>query len=365
MLGLVEIEAHKLAYNKQEAKTWDPNAVAKQLVAIYNQEEDKEASKSTTSDVLWYPINQIWMLIDKWNFSIADSKNKKINSSSGFYHWGDYPSSGTPEDSRSECGFIFGTKFQDAVNVYLTTGKSIETLHEWVRKNLKAHNPRTVPYIEQWMQGKVFYDKKKNNTLINESASGIISYETGIVSAQGAGGDGGSPTFAKSQIKEAADWISVYRVPQWLDKYRADLQGNFQCDRFARVLSAALGIFGTTAQTTLFTEEWQSSGSGENATVATPSLPQFSSAGLHLDNLKSSEYFFPAGTEQATNPPVGYLVFWTGGDQNYGHVGISVGNGQYVDQHSETNRQRPRDITQTTFPGSEYTYAGSSSKWSV
>ena len=301
------------------------------------------------------------MLMDKWGHTFA--KDKKIDTSSGFYHWGDYDDNdGTP---RSECGFINGTKFQNAVNAYLTTGKSIETLHEWVRKNLKAHNPRTVPYIEQWMQGIVFYDKTKDGTLINESASGVITYETAPVSAQGAGNDGGPPSFTKNQIKEAADWISINRVQQWLSKYRTDLDGNFQCDRFARVLSAALGIFGTTAQMTLFTEEWVAAGSGENATVATPSLQQFASAGVHFDNLESSEHFFAVGTAEAADPPAGYLVFWTGGQDNYGHVGISVGNGQYVDQHSETGRERPRDITSTTFPGSGYTYRGASSKWSV
>lgn len=337
------------------------------MVNVYNQEKDKTASKAATSDLLWYPINQVWMLMDKWGHTFA--KDKKIDTSSGFYHWGDYPKDVEPEQSRSACGFIFGTKFQNAVNAYLTTGKSIETLHEWVRKNLKAYNPRTVPYIEGWMQGTVFYDQKKDGTLINESASGIITYETAPVSAQGAGNDGGSPTFTKNQIKEAADWISVNRVQQWLSKYRsegeADLQGNFQCDRFARVLSAALGLFGTTAQMALFTEEWVASGSGTSATVATPSLAQFASAKIHLDNLKSSEYFFLAGTTESTDPPVGYLVFWTGGDEDYGHVGISVGNGQYVDQHSETGRERPRDITSTTFPGSQYVYAGVSSQWSV
>lgn len=363
--GTAEIEAHKLAYAKPEAATWDPNAVAKQLVSIYNQENDKIASKSSTSDLLWYPINQVWMLIDKWGWTLKQTENKKIDTSIGFYHWGDYPKDVELEQSRSECGFIFKTKFQNAVNVYLTTGKPIETLHEWVRKNLKANNPRTVPYIEEWMQGKVFYDHKVNGTLIDESASGIITYETGVVKAQGAGDDGGSPTFTKNQIKEAADWISANRVQQWLSKYRTDLDGNFQCDRFARVLSAALGLFGATAQTTLFTEEWVAAGSGENATVATPSLQQFASAKTHLDNLESSEYFFSVGTAEAADPPAGYLVFWKGGQDDYGHVGISVGNGQYVDQHSETNRERPRSITSKTFPGSGYTYVGASSKWSV
>ena len=66
--------------------------------------------------------------------------------------------------------------------------------------------------------------------------------------------------------------------------------------------------------------------------------------------------------------PAGYLVFWQGGADGYGHVGVSVGNGQYVDQHDESEdsqRPRPRNINSTTFPGSKYSYAGSSSAWSA
>ncbi|MFZ4104972.1 hypothetical protein [Flavobacterium sp.] len=362
------IPAHKLMYTIPEASTWDPNAVAKKLVEIYNNATEpgkKEASKTTTDERLWFPINQIWMLIDKWGR--ADFKNaNKIDTSSGFYHWGDYSNSdGTP---RSDCGFIFKTKFQDAVNVYLTTGKPIETLEDWVRTNFKKNNTKTIDYIEQWMDGTVFYDKPKDGSLINEEASGTITYEIDSkVTKQAAGGDGTVPSFTKYQIEQAADWISINKIPQWLNKYRTDLQGNFQCDRFARVLSAALGLFGT-PQNTLFTEEWVASGTAPDYTVNTPSLDSFATAGTHLDNLKNSSNFYGPDTEYGKNPPAGYLVFWTGGSDNYGHDGISVGNGQYVDQHDEgdgSERIRPRNINSTTFPGSAYKYAGASSVWKV
>ena len=358
------VKAHRLMYSATEASSWDPNAVAKKLVEVYSTTTNKEASKSTTDERLWFPINQIWMLMDKW--SRKDFKNlNKIDTSSGFFHWGDYNNSdGTP---RSDCGFIFKTKFQNAVNVYLTTGKPITTLEDWVRTNFKKHNKRTVNYIEAWMDGTVFYDHPKDGSLINEEASGIITYEVDVVSSQGAGGDGSPASFTKDQIEQAADWISTNKIPQWLAKYRPDLEGNFGCDRFARVLSAALGLFGS-AQTALFTDEWTTAGNEGEYTVPTPTLSSFPTAGEHLSNLISSSSFYGPDTEFGKNPPAGYLVFWQGGADGYGHVGVSVGNGQYVDQHDESEdsqRPRPRNINSTTFPGSKYSYAGSSSAWSA
>ena len=360
------VKAHRLMYSASEASSWDPNAVAKKLVEIYSTTTNKEASKSTTDDRLWFPINQIWMLMDKWGR--VDFKNvNKIDSSNGFFHWGDYDNS--DKTPRSDCGFIFEVKFQNAVNVYLTTGKPIETLEDWVRTNFKKHNKRTINYIEQWMQGTVFYAHAKDGSLINEGASGVITYNVEVVEKQGADGDGSPASFTKNQIEEAADWISTNKIPQWLTKYRPDLLDppNFGCDRFARVLSAALGLFGT-AQTALFTDEWTTAGNAPEYTVPTPSLSSFPTAGEHLSNLISSSSFYGPNTEFGKNPPAGYLVFWEGGADGYGHVGISIGNGQYVDQHDESEgseRIRPRNINSTTFPGSKYTYAGTSSAWSA
>ncbi len=358
------VKAHKLAYAATEAASWDPNAVAKKLVEIYNINKEKEESKSTTDDRLWFPINQVWMLMDKWGRKDF-KKVEKIDASNGFYHWGDYDNS--DKTPRSDCGFIFEVKFQNAVNVYLTTGKPIETLENWVRVNFKKNNKRTINYIEEWMDGTVFYDHPKDGSLINEKASGVITYNVDVVNSQGAGGDGSPGSFTKYQIEEAADWISTNRVPQWLAKYRPDLDGNFQCDRFARVLSAALGLFGP-AQTTLFTDEWTAAGNAPEYTVPTPSLSSFPTAGQHLNSVKSSASFYGPDTEIGKNPPAGYLVFWQGGDEGYGHSGISIGNGQYVDQHDESegsDRPRPRNINSTTFPGSKYSYAGASSEWSI
>ena len=217
------------------------------------------------------------------------------------------------------------------------------------------------------MDGTVFYSSPKDGSLINEEASGIITYEVDVVSSQGAGGDGSPASFTKDQIEQAADWISTNKIPQWLAKYRPDLEGNFGCDRFARVLSAALGLFGS-AQTALFTDEWTTAGNEGEYTVPTPTLSSFPTAGEHLSNLISSSSFYGADTEFGKNPPAGYLVFWQGGADGYGHVGVSVGNGQYVDQHDESEdsqRIRPRNINSTTFPGSKYTYAGTSSAWSA
>lgn len=354
------VPAHRLAYNTSESSSWDPNAIAKKLVQLYADGNNAGASKPTTDDKLWYPINQIWMLMTKWGRN--DFKNaSKIDNSSGFYHWGDY-------GDRSDCGFIFNTKFQNAVSVYLTTGKDISILEDWVRVNFKKHqSEKAAKYMEEWMQGTVYYSKPKNGSLIDEANSGVINYTAAAVpvESQGAGNDGQIPSFTKSQIEQAADWISINRIPQWLDKYRKDLDGNFGCERFARVLSAAIGLFGP-AQVELINSEWVAAGSGENATISTPGLNQHDTAGEHLSLIKKTSSYYGPTTEQGKNPPAGYLVYWEGGSDGYGHIGISIGNGQYVDQHDETeggDRPRPRSIFSTTFPGSKYTYAGCSSAW--
>lgn len=359
------IQSHKLAYNTPESQTWDSTAVFKKIASVYKETNDKNASKPTTDDKLWYPINQVWLA--GYKFGVKDFSINKINDSSGFYHWGDYPEKDETGTSvnRSDCGFIFGVKFQDAVDVYLTTGNSIEKLEEWVRTNLPKKNPLTAKYIEEWMDGTVYYDKPKNGSLINESLSKPIVYNAPGASIEVGYGNGGAiPTFTKKDILEAAQWLSKERMQQWLSNYRSDLLGNMGCERFARVLSAALGLFGS-QQIDLINKDWSYIGTvGVDATISTPGLRQYETAGEHLNAVKSTSAFFGPETDIGKNPPSGYLVFWSGGDDGFGHIGISIGNEEYVDQHDSSDRPRPRKILSTTFPGRSYQYAGACSAWS-
>jgi len=351
------VSAAELAYVPGKTAGWDPNAIAKKMIELQNN------GKADTDDRLWYPINQVWMLINKWGRS--DFKiTSKITQSNGFLHWGDY-------SNRSDVGFIFQVRFQDAVDVYLTSGKSIDTLTSWVRNNLPKFNPKTTNYIENWMSGEVFYDKPKNGTLKDESKSKPITYGNGSTeSSTGAENDDKEPAFNKTEVKSAADWLRAKKTQGWVNTYRKDLNGNFQCDRFARVLSAAIGLFGT-PETDLQKLEWNEQNFGEaiKQTVPTKTLRQFDSAGEHWENIKGgteNTHWFAADSDKGKNPPVGYLVFWSGGDENYGHVGVSVGGGEYVDQHSSpTERPSPRAITFSGFPGSKYTYVGCSSVWAM
>jgi len=355
--------AHELAYVPAKTNGWDSNATGKKMVELQNN------GKADTDDKLWYPINQIWMLMTKWGR--VDFKNQsKITTSNGFAAWGDYDNrDGTP---RSECGFIFKTKFQDAVNVYLTSGKPIDTLTTWVRENLPKANPRTKDFIESWMNGDVYRDKKVDGILKDEASSKPINYGQTQTSEKtdGSNNSNESTTFTRGQIFDAANWLKQNRIPTWISKYRQDLiengVANFQCDRFARVLSASVGLFAA-AETNLTTQAWE--GEAFKTTVPTQTLRNYETAGAHWEDIKNNgtenKQWYSADSETGKNPPAGYLVFWTGGKDNYGHVGVSVGGGEYVDQHTSTERPSPRKIDHATFPGGQYTYAGCSSVWSV
>jgi hypothetical protein len=147
-------KASHLAYKPGADSKWSDNKIGNKMVELQNN------GKKDTNDLLWYPINQVAMMA----YSKFGYNNSPINSSKGFYHWGDY-------GTRSDCGFIFGTEFQDAVSVYLTTGKDIAILEDWVKKNLTKHNPKTIPYIEQWLSGAKFYSKAKNGSMIQSTKS--------------------------------------------------------------------------------------------------------------------------------------------------------------------------------------------------
>jgi hypothetical protein len=315
--------------------------------------------KTDTDDRLWYPINQVWMLMNKWGRS--DFKNtSKISQSNGFYHWGDY-------GDRSDVGFIFQVRFQDAVDAYLKSGKSIEDLFAWVRNNLPKFNPKTKSYLEGWLNGEVYYDKPRNGNIKDETKSKPITYGgTSTEQSPGAQNDNDNEkTFTKTQVLDAANWLKAYRIQEWLSTYRKDLDGNFQCERFARVLSAVIGTFGR-REDNLVKQNWV--GGQFEQTVPTPSLRQFETAFAHWQNVSSGEqnkHWFAADSETGKNPPVGYIVYWSGGADGAGHNGVSVGAGEYVDQHTSDKRPSPRAISFKDFPGSSYKYLGCSSVWSV
>lgn len=162
-------KASHLAYKPGADSKWSDNKIGAKMVELQNN------GKKDTNDLLWYPINQVAMMA----YTKFGYKNSPINTSSGFYHWGDY-------GTRSDCGFIFATEFQDAVSVYLTTGKDIAILENWVRTNFKKYNPKTTPYIEQWLSGAKFYSKPKNGTLLQSTKA--IKYVAAGSSSSGAGG---------------------------------------------------------------------------------------------------------------------------------------------------------------------------------
>ena len=173
------------------------------------------------------------------------------------------------------------------------------------------------------------------------------------------------PTFTTTQIKEAAIWLRTNRMNAWEKR----VKDAFGCEGFANRLAAGLGLYGP-AKPEIFTKEWipeQWGGAFKPSTNLTIHL----SAQAHYNAIKDTQYFNGPTTDLGKNPPAKYLVFWTGGSgalSNLGHIGISLGDGTFIDQNDATNTlsnktTTPKPIIGGTWPGSAYTYVGSSSTW--
>jgi len=118
-------------------------------------------SKNSTSDRLWIPINQAFMLYTTCTNRTpvyplpADQKLGVIPEMQHVLQpWGDY--GGGPA-----YGPISGVKWSDVVGVYLrNTNQTEETLKTWVRRYFafagNGATSRSAPVIERWMNGEEF-----------------------------------------------------------------------------------------------------------------------------------------------------------------------------------------------------------------
>jgi hypothetical protein len=275
---------------------------------------------------LWNALTQIFLL----SKITANYKDQWM-----WWNWGEY--SGGPAS-----GWLARLKFQTAVNYYVAnnSGKTREDLKTWVKKKGTDKNLNSSKkYLDKWLQGYVF---EIDGTVLETP----LNIEV--------------PAFTKTQIEEAAKWLRTNRMDPW-EKRNKDA---FGCEGFANRLAAGLGLYGT-AKPEIFNQEW--AGAGKPAT----NLTTHASAQAHYNAVKDSVYFNGPTTPIGLNPPAGYLVFWTGGSgalSNLGHIGISLGDGTFIDQNEATNTlsnktTTPKPIIGGNWPGSAYTYVGSSSTW--
>jgi hypothetical protein len=321
-------------------KNWQANGTKDQATAIAKMKQWYKVNpkkpdgygisegKSHSDSRLWNAITQIFLLSRL-------TSNKK--DSWMWWNWGEY--SGGPAS-----GWLAKLKFQTAVNYYLAnnTGKTAEDLKSWVkRKGTDKNLPSSKTYLDRWLEGYVF------------NVNGSIKETPKNTSAT-------VPNFSKTQIKEAAIWLRINRMDPWEKRNRSP----FGCEGFASRLSAGIGLFGAVKRD-LFTEEWT------GAQRPSSNLTSHDSAQSHYVAIKDTQYFNGPTTELGKNPPAGYLVFWTGGtgaNSNQGHIGISLGDGTFIDQNDTRNTisktiSTPQPISGVRWPGSAYTYVGSSSAW--
>ena len=167
------------------------------------------------------------------------------------------------------------------------------------------------------------------------------------------------PTFTKSQISEAAQWLKDNRLKQWEDTYKTSIG----CEGFANRLTAGLGLYpisngyqvvASAPVEEVFNSPWPQE-------IPT-NLTNYASAQAHYDAIKNRTSFYKPSTANGKNPPAGYVVFWTGGTgelANLGHVGISIGGGKFIDESDQGEVL----LTNATWPGKNYTYVGASATW--
>ena len=123
-------------------------------------------SRNSTSDRLWIPINQAFMLYkmstgtDPVYPLPADQKLGLIPEMRHVLQpWGDY--GGAVGSGAPTYGPISNVKWSDAAGVYLrNTNKTEETLKTWVRRYFafagNGATSRSAPVIERWMNGEEF-----------------------------------------------------------------------------------------------------------------------------------------------------------------------------------------------------------------
>ena len=108
------------------------------------------ASRSTVDQRIFIPYNQAYMIAVTSQGEVETAKRLKNNTQFDiymFYPWGDY---------KGTYGFINKVKFSTISEVYIGSGKKIETLKSWIRKNFKNNKP--FPYIEDWMNGEYYQE---------------------------------------------------------------------------------------------------------------------------------------------------------------------------------------------------------------
>ena len=322
-------------------KDWQANGTRDQTTAIAKMKEWYKVNpkkpdgygisegKSHSDPRLWNALTQMFLLP-----KLTDNRKDMWM----WWNWGEYQGGPTS-------GWLAKLKFQTAVNYYIANnpGKTAEDLKSWVkRKGTDKNLPSSRVYLDRWLQGYVF------------------RIDGGILSTPEGGTPAAVPTFSKTQIKEAAIWLRSNRMDPWEKRNNAP----FGCEGFASRLSAGIGLFGPVKRD-LFTTPW----AGANRPAS--NLASYDSAQAHYLAIKDRASFSGPTTDIGKNPPAGHLVFWTGGtgtNSNYGHVGISLGDGTFMDQNDISNFRSntvttPQPINGTIWPGSAYTYVGSSSAW--
>jgi hypothetical protein len=334
-----QIQGYKLIDKDYAANKVNNATTAKAKMKEWYKVDPKKPDGQGISEGKSHSDPRMWNAITQISFALIMTTQKKNGWM--FWNWGEYDTDG----KRPAAGWLRFLKFQTAINFYTANnpGKTAQDLKNWMRKNVDRNLVSSKEYLNLWLQGYVFDDSYGTAKILKDRSSNTAD---------------DVPTFTKTDIREAAIWLRDNRMTPWEKK---NSNKAFGCEGFANRLSAALGLFGP-AKPEIFTEKW----TGTTTAAVPTNLRTSTSATAHYNTVKDSGYFSLPGTANGDNPPAGHLVFWTGGsgqDSLNGHVGISLGNGSWIDQNGETPRKLEGSTAPGGFPGTKYVYVGSSARW--
>jgi len=300
----------------------------------YSSIESSKNSKwdaTTVDEVFWYPINQMVIMafqmqayIGQGNHADQGARTPK-QSLKLWSNWGD--GAWGRRNDQMPYGVISGVNIDTVRSTYEALGGSWDSYNNWASqalvdetktggvarpKNITEHNQvrdsgasapyRNQPDITVWLNAKpkLYIDNKPREffPLSNADANVIIGNNPNP-NTKNAGSKNYNPPSVPLglKIQYISEWLCENRVQEFLSRYRPDLEGNINCDRFARILAQTAGLFGATAKPELATSAWLPSGQEPNITVATPDIKQYPSAAQrYLDVKDLPGSFFPPGT---------------------------------------------------------------------
>lgn len=152
----------QLGYKNWQAEGIDSENFRRKAFQKVNELGGKENSKPLFDPLVWYPINQAYILYTTATSRIFNSEKLGVDPTSDgnfFFPWGDY-------SVGPSWGWISNVKFSTAAGLYTGSGKSLSGLQEWVIKFFETagKKSKSAQYARNWTQGYMYKVSYKHNS---------------------------------------------------------------------------------------------------------------------------------------------------------------------------------------------------------